>query len=372
VIHLTLKNIYKINRKPNVRHILPRSFELLQFVNYNPRNKNKETHFMSKLLSFILVVFILVSGYLWLTLVSVNEQLNQTTSLLEITKGQLDNKNDELNTTKTILETLVNQSKNMERELQTAKIQLSSTRDQLEDIKSRYSLTQNQLTLAQNDKTQMLNQYASLREQIILRRGIRQDSQKYITPENANVSLTVKNVAGIYSEDNNEKWRDYEALYRWVVTNIKYSYDSYLPILPITLSGNLTWREGFWRMPEETLADKTGDCEDMANLLTSMILNYNRHQYSVWSIEIESNEVGHIAVAIPVVGNNLVILDPAGNYYTGKNEGYLLSLGVDSAIQDWLLYWKQVMPNAKVGYVFSDSFYKDFSNTQEFINWVKN
>jgi hypothetical protein len=160
-------------------------------------------------------------------------------------------------------------------------------------------------------------------------------------------------------------------LYRWVVKNIKYSYDSYTPILPTNIEGTLKWREDYWRMPAETLSDGHGDCEDMALLLASMIHNYNNKNYGLYVVTIsDANKLeGHAAVLIPVKDDNLAIFDPAGKYYTGYRSGDIQTIKTSAAITDWLNYWNTDLPGAYIDSVFSENLYKNFSSTQEFLSW---
>ncbi len=106
---------------------------------------------------------------------------------------------------------------------------------------------------------------------------------------------------------------DYKHMYFWIVTNIEYTLDSYLPILPEPMNETVKWQDGFLRMPAETLRDRAGDCEDMSALLPSMLLNYNGGQHPVWMIGIEISRpepARHIAIAFPVAENRLTMLDP--------------------------------------------------------------
>ena len=125
-------------------------------------------------------------------------------------------------------------------------------------------------------------------------------------------------------------------------------------------------------MPEDTLEDGAGDCEDMAALLASMLLSYNDGEYAIWMLVIRSEKLGlgHIAVAFPVQDGRLTILDPAGNYYTGQY-GPVNSSNVSNAINNWLSHWQKAMPDAEITTVFSEDIFEEFSSTAEFITWAQ-
>ena len=288
-------------------------------------------------------------------------QLADTTTLLDTTKTQLVNTEAQLSTTKT--------------QLGVTKNQLAMTTAQLETTKKELTATKSQLETVKNENSQMVSQYAGLKRQINVRMApASQDRQSFVTPSNSSVSVKVQEITGGYSENINEVWRDYERLYRWVVNNISYSYDSYMPVLPENISGELIWLAGCWRMPEETLGDETGDCEDMALLLASMLLSYNKGNYAVWLLEIRTSipeEKGHLAVAFPVEGGKLAILDPAGNYYTGYQYGSLRSESASVAVSKWLSHWTREMPGAEIVEAFSEDFNEEFSTTAEFLKWLK-
>ena len=147
-----------------------------------------------------------------------------------------------------------------------------------------------------------------------------------------------------------------------------------MPFLPENISGELIWYKDCWRMPEETLGDETGDCEDMTVLLASMLLSYNEGKYAIWLLTIRSSvpEVkGHLAVAFPVASGHLTILDPAGNYYTGYPYGTLQSETASVAISKWLSHWATEMPGAEIVEAFSENSYNQFSSTDEFLTWLK-
>ena len=323
---------------------------------------------------FIVVIILLVSCaafggcLLWFQLDATKEQLAKTEVRLANTVTELDATKEQLTDTKTLLDTTKAQLVDTEAQLSTSKVQLDATKNQL-------AMTTAQLETAENENSQMESQYSDLRKQINVRLGwTPQDKQNFLTPNNSSVSAKVQEIAGGYSENVNERWRDYERLYRWVVNNISYSYDSYMPVLPQTLSGKVIWSKDYWRMPEETLGDETGDCEDMAVLLASMLRSYNEPKYRVWVLIVNSSvpeDAAHAAVAFPVADGNLAILDPAGNYYTGYQYGSLRSESASVAVSRWLSHWATEMPGAEIVEAFSENSHNQFSGTDEFLTWLK-
>jgi len=160
-------------------------------------------------------------------------------------------------------------------------------------------------------------------------------------------------------------------MFRWITQNITYAPDTYTPLIPESSSESIMWSPEFWRTPEETLKDRAGDCEDLSVLLASMILNYNKAQYSVWIIIMGNKTEGHIAVCLPVSGEMLTIMDPTTFYITGPNTIVLSSRDVTTAVNDWLKHWEKKIPDAQIKSVFNNKFRQDFTNTKEFINWAK-
>ena len=321
-------------------------------------------HRMWNKLSIVLAVLLISSYffivYLWISLDTTKDQLASTRVQLASTEVQLANTVSELDRTKI--------------QLDNTQISLDATRTNLLDTEAQLDVAEDQLKKSKDENSQMLSQYADLRKQINVRLGSTpQDRQSFINPSNSSVSAKVQEITGGYSENVDEYWRDCERLYRWVVNNISYSYDSHMPVLPETPSGELTWQGGYWRMPEETLRDETGDCEDMAVLLASMLLSYNEGEYQIWVLRIHSiypEPTGHLAVAFPVEGNRLTILDPAGNYYTSQY-GSLSSESASVAVSRWLSHWNKDMPGAEIVTAFSEDSYHQFSSTAEFLAWLE-
>ncbi len=316
----------------------------------------------------LLIISSIYLGYFWY-------QSEVTKKELAINRVQLDATRTQLADTESQLGTTQTQLVDTENQLDATQTQLADTENQLDITMNELTVSQSRLETVENEKEQMLNQYTSLREQVNVRSGLTvEDRQSFITPSSSLVSSKVLEVTGGYSENASEYWRDFELLYRWVVNNISYSYDSYLPLFPESMSGGLQWRQDYWRKPEETIGDETGDCEDMAVLLASMLKSYNEGRYAVWVLGISSSPPeakGHLAVAFPVQGGRLTILDPAGNYYTGYPYWSLASDSVSVAVNSWLSYLQSKMPNAKITEVFSENVYEEFSSTAEFIAWAQ-
>jgi len=251
--------------------------------------------------------------------------------------------------------------------------QLNDTTAQLNDIKAQLDSLKPEMEL-KAEQEQMLSDYASLREQINLRLGFGEDSQRFITPDDPEISALVLEITEGYSEDATEFWRDYGRMFQWVIRNIEYSSDSPTPLLPESIDGALEWRNDFWRTPAETIRDETGDCEDLSALLASMLLNYNQRRFTIWIVGIQTfgpTPKGHVAVAIPIENNQLTIFDPSGRYHTPfPHLGGIGTQEVTLAVADWTTHLQDEMPGAQVYVVFSEDFYQEFTNTQEFIDWV--
>jgi len=201
----------------------------------------------------------------------------------------------------------------------------------------------------------------------------RSNVESFITYRDQAVYSIVYSITGGWSNPSNwnEFWDDIKAMYSWVVNNIEYRYDGLYPILPPNPSGSLDFCDEMWQFPNETLSLRKGDCEDQAILLCSMIRCYTNGQYNVEVIIIESGKAGHAAVQIPVSGDKLVILDPAGKYYSHDFWGNIAPNNITVEINNWLNYWKPRMGNdVHVSRVFSDYVDKSFASTNEYIKWM--
>jgi hypothetical protein len=223
------------------------------------------------------------------------------------------------------------------------------------------------------ERVSLVDRYAELRKQVNRRLGMGRDVQSFITPDSPAVSALVKELTTDYADDPKEYWRNCELLYRWVILNIDYVPDSYVPMLPENMNGEITWVNDCWRTPEETLRDKAGDCEDLSALLASMLLNYNKHTYGVWMVEVRNQNSGHVGVAFPIENGMITIVDPSIRYNTATAEGgtIMSSKEAGTAINLWLERLQDKVPGAKVTLVFSDTLYQEFTGTNDFLNWVK-
>lgn len=243
--------------------------------------------------------------------------------------------------------------------------QLNILRTQLNTVKS-------EMENLKAERVQTLSSYADIREQVNVRLGIGQDAQFFFTPDIPEISAIVQETTGGYSD--RYLWRDYGRLYQWTMKNIRYSLDSRTPILPESADEPLSWRGDFWRLPIETIRDETGDCEDTALLLASMLLNYNERRYPAWIIGLKTtgpDPKAHVAVAIPSTNIQLTIFDISGHYYTPfLGLGGFGSQYVPMALDHWLAHLDDDMPDAQVYMVFSENFYKEFSGNEEFIEWA--
>lgn len=250
--------------------------------------------------------------------------------------------------------------------------QLNATKIQLNDTNAQLNAVKPGMDSLKAERDQIVSGYANLRKQINLRQAIGRDSQCFITPDAPEISAKVQEITGGYNPD--ELWKDYGRLFQWTMRNIEYSLDSPTPLLPESTSGALEWGKDFWRMPAETIRDGAGDCEDIALLLASLLLNYNQGRFPVWIVGVKtsgSKPKAHIAVAIPSENNQLTIFDIAAHYYTPFSTiGGFGSQDVPLAVDHWLTHLEQEMPGAQIYIIFSENLYQEFPSNQEFIDWA--
>ncbi|MBO3797334.1 MAG: transglutaminase-like domain-containing protein [Thermoproteota archaeon] len=233
-----------------------------------------------------------------------------------------------------------------------------------------YNSLENRYSSLEREKAFMEEWYNTIRNQINLRSG-GGDEKLFVTPDDPMVSSIVVQTTGGWSNTVNpeEYWEDLEKMYDWVATNVKYSYDSPYPFMP-EIGGSVWWSIEVWRFPNETIRDRLGDCEDQALLLASMIRNYGGKKYAVWVIEWVGASSAHLAVAVPVLGGDLAILDPTGRFYTKDQYGRLAHKYSGLAVKEWIDYWSTQQKNIQITLALSDTEHQTFSSTNEFIEWA--
>jgi len=308
----------------------------------------------------------------------------------------LENQNNQLQTQIGSLETQIaalnNQLQQLEAWLDGNKTLLSQTQAWLQGNITYY---ESQIIYLQNEITTLQNEIDSLNAQLVtleeeykeyvfayqnLRERVNQrwdhvNVELFITPNDQAVRDIVYSITGGWSDpsDWNEFWQDVKAMYNWVVNNIEYRSDGLYPRLPYDPSGVLDFWNEMWQFPNETLSLRKGDCEDMAILLCSMIRCYCDMKYWVECIVIVSSTSGHVGVQLPVSGYKLVILDPAGQYYSHDIFGNIVFNDITTEINNWLDYWKPFMgSDVYVIRVFSDYLDEKFTSTNEYISWMYN
>jgi predicted nucleic acid-binding Zn-ribbon protein len=226
-----------------------------------------------------------------------------------------------------------------------------------------------ELAILNSTLNEYVDAYSSLRDSVN-NRWSGANASVFVTPDDPLVRSLVLNITGGWTDKSStaELLSDLKKLYDWVVDNIDYRYDGLYPVLPDKPMGNLSFVDEMWQMPSETLKLRMGDCEDMAILLASMIRAYGA---SAELIVIENETIGHMAVQVPLGKGEIIILDPAGHYYTRSETGALGPRDIRVEINSWLSYWANAgFMNTNVTRVFSDKIDKRFSSTEEYIEWM--
>jgi predicted nucleic acid-binding Zn-ribbon protein len=234
---------------------------------------------------------------------------------------------------------------------------------------SRISDLSAELAILNLTLNEYVDAYSSLRDSVN-NRWSGANASVFVTPDDPLVKELVLNITGGWTDKSStaELLSDLKKLYDWVVDNIDYRYDGLYPVLPDKPMGNLSFVDEMWQMPSETLKLRMGDCEDMAILLASMIRAYGA---SAELIVIENETIGHMAVQVPLGKGEIIILDPAGRYYTGSETGALGPRDIREEINRWLSYWANAgFTNTNVTRIFSDKIDKRFSSTEEYIEWM--
>ena len=241
---------------------------------------------------------------------------------------------------------------------------------------SRYQALQQLYINLQNEYNQYIADYQALKA-LTDGRLMSGDLKFLITPNDPTVmNLTFSLTGKIHNGTDPDKFfPDIKAIYNWVNANIKYREDGLYPELPgnpADAAKGLKQTDQMAQLPNETLAIRMGDCEDIAALLTSMIRAYfdNRLVECIW---ITGANAGHVAVAIPFQNDRIVILDPIRDYYSHDTLGDMTYNTISSEIYNWMQIWRPSLGNdVHVYRVFSDYMDRYFNGTEEYITWMYN
>lgn len=194
------------------------------------------------------------------------------------------------------------------------------------------------------------------------------DPRVFVTPCDPAVQATVNAVTyGRVDPVKNEDLRLYlRMLFDWVSVNVKPSRDPPYPILSGNPSRGVSFINEVWQYPNETLVLHSGDCEDAATLLLSMVRFYSP-ELKAACLVVEGVKGGHVAVLVSKDGN-VAILDP-GLYYCTKDEaGFLTFRSLVEELERWLPHVEEkVGVNAQVKALFSDAELARFRSTNEFV-----
>jgi len=155
---------------------------------------------------------------------------------------------------------------------------------------------------------------------------------------------------------SSDEWDAYQGIYRYVTDNIKYAYDIEMPYISdyqIRTYGGHDYVTGFLddivniqnyvQSPDLTLRLKSGDCEDQTVLVYAMMKYYTGYMAgtdrSVDAAYIRfSDGSGHMAIAVPVEGGKICIIDTTGGYLTSSG-GKITSKPALQELQSYSDFW---------------------------------
>lgn len=117
-------------------------------------------------------------------------------------------------------------------------------------------------------------------------------------------------------------------VFRWVLTNTYSQRDPYIPTYYWGLLASI------WKLPNQTVDNEGGDCEDLA-LLTYAILKDKG--VKVWLLEwLNGTNPGHAGV-VAKYGGSWYVIDPAGEWLNG-NTLYLRMDVKDNSGKSWTIW----------------------------------
>lgn len=173
----------------------------------------------------------------------------------------------------------------------------------------------------------VMDLYDTLRSYIDLEEAI----HLIINNEELNkIAETIEDVSNMETDHWDACW----LIHKYVRDEIKYAYDCEMPYIttysyyPEETDTQLTGFEtgtlqNYYQSLDYTVEYKQGDCDDQAVLEYAMIQYYQKYiygtLYNLYLARISLNDGNsHMAVFMPVVDNQICILDPAGQYQTGS------------------------------------------------------
>ncbi len=327
-------------------------------------------------ISSIIIVFLVIVGFLGLNVVnSGDDKLSSDISRLEEDYDKL----------QTRYYALLGNFSNLESRYKSILLQSlsvsapsgsSSDASQAQQHLARYAALQEIYRELQSEYYQYQSDYRKLKE-LTDARLMQGSLARFITPEDPAVTNITLQVAGELNRSSTAglDWPKIKAIYDWVNNNIEYRDDGLYPQLPSSLEdvklNGLSQTDQMAQYPNETLRLRTGDCEDTAVLMVSMIRAFISVQAEcIW---ITGANAGHVAVVVPIGEDQIVIMDPVRDYYSHNVLGEMAVANISTEIYDWLNIWRPTLGNdVHVYRVFSDYMDKYFESTQEYIDWQYN
>jgi len=129
-------------------------------------------------------------------------------------------------------------------------------------------------------------------------------------------------------------------LFKWIQSSMYYQLDPY-----ILVKGDTGWYkwDNLWKLPNETIANEGGDCEDLALLVYSVLKSKG---YDTWLLVGAGYESAHVAVLVKY-NNKWYIIDPAGDWL--NNYGLYIKLSVeDVSGKKWWYYINPLDINPRI------------------------
>jgi len=131
---------------------------------------------------------------------------------------------------------------------------------------------------------------------------------------------------------DNDIWDGLNSIHKYVRDEVDYVYDSEVPVIstyryygddddPLLIDFETQYRQNMYQSLDFTVEYEQGDCDDQAMLEYAMIKYYQRYvleeEYQLYLVYMGWEDSAHLTVFQPVQGDNICILDPAGQYQTG-------------------------------------------------------